>query len=1036
MIKYANQINRSSGFKAFELRIGILAVLAVFAADLFAAEGQRPAVHNYGKSGDDPATEVDESAILASDDLSENKQYRESIKYALVVNDTPVSVYKYQKGPIGSGHYNFDIARFASEDQTPTFEIQLKDNTIIETVEIYPERYYPQEAVRISSNRKTLTFSMSDKLRYCIININGTLTDRRMAGTPMLAVINDPPETDKPDVNAHNVLNFKEFAAQYLKENPITDQIGQICRPAGSVTDTSRNTHEQFTWHYEAGKYVDQKERNVRFPNKRARVKHDVSEAFQAALEHVRKSPELDTIYFPAGTYIWSGLSIRNWDGNGADGKLNIYLDEAALLVNRLQECKEAMEPAIGIWYSSNITISGRGIIDGNACYTLRLDRKDARDTPHQGGAMVVHSEDITFNDTYVRDTKQWNWECHTVKHVTFNNIKGLSPFDHAWVDGLNLTSGRNVTVNGAFTLGNDDTFATGHYNPSDEFPRRFLDELDRATGDEKARMEAIKNEVCAAAAVYNKNRLKWDADDSEHITVNDVLAWSGLANNVRLGANIRWKGEPGSFTSYKLKSYTFNNFNSVMRRCMDAIKLHGGSHGSPPGYETLIFRNCSFAGAGGNNVVVPTNTNNFRIDTVVIDNCWFEDPTLPFVFRDVKNLILKDIVAGGQLVTDIKQLPITLETIGQLTFTAYDRDSAQARFVHPGLLLSQRQIDLIKAKVAAGEQPWAGGYETLRQNKQAMHSYPVNGPYATVGRGRNPGDNVYKRQFDSDCNAAHYNALMWVITNDKRHAAKAMEILNGYAATLKEIVGTDKILMASLNGAKLLYAAELLRYSEAGWGPKDTAQFETMMLTVFYPVIRDFAPFANGNWSTGCVKTMMAIGVFCNDRTLFDRAIDWYYHGTDNGSLTGYIINDEGQSQESGRDQAHAQLGIAHLAEACEIAFNQGLDLYGAADNRLLKGFEYAAKYNLGHTVPFVPYRDTTGKYNHQVISDAARGRLWPVYEMVYHHYRNRRDMACPFTQAAAQAIRPEGAGPNADCCGFGTLLFSLPEKENGNGT
>ena len=71
-------------------------------------------------------------------------------------------------------------------------------------------------------------------------------------------------------------------------------------------------------------------------------------------LAEVKNSDTLDTIYFPAGTYLWSGLSIKNWDGNGKDGKLNIYLDEDALLVNRLQECTQAMEPAIGIWDSSN----------------------------------------------------------------------------------------------------------------------------------------------------------------------------------------------------------------------------------------------------------------------------------------------------------------------------------------------------------------------------------------------------------------------------------------------------------------------------------------------------------------------------------------------------------------------------------------------------------------------------------------------------------------------------------------------------------
>ena len=56
---------------------------------------------------------------------------------------------------------------------------------------------------------------------------------------------------------------------------------------------------------------------------------------------------------------------------------------------------------------------------------------------------------------------------------------------------------------------------------------------------------------------------------------------------------------------------------------------------------------------------------------------------------------------------------------------------------------------------------------------------------------------------------------------------------------------------------------------------------------------------------------------------------------------MTHYIINEEGQCQESGRDQQHTQLGLGCLAEACEVGWRQGVDLYGAADNRLLRGYE-----------------------------------------------------------------------------------------------
>ncbi len=44
------------------------------------------------------------------------------------------------------------------------------------------------------------------------------------------------------------------------------------------------------------------------------------------------------------------------------------------------------------------------------------------------------------------------------------------------------------------------------------------------------------------------------------------------------------------------------------------------------------------------------------------------------------------------------------------------------------------------------------------------------------------------------------------------------------------------------------------------------------MLKEAVYPPIKDFATFANGNWDGECIKTMMAIGVFCDDQEMFNR--------------------------------------------------------------------------------------------------------------------------------------------------------------------
>jgi Alginate lyase len=335
------------------------------------------------------------------------------------------------------------------------------------------------------------------------------------------------------------------------------------------------------------------------------------------------------------------------------------------------------------------------------------------------------------------------------------------------------------------------------------------------------------------------------------------------------------------------------------------------------------------------------------------------------------------------------------------------------APFSHPVLLHGRADLDRIRRKVAAGEQPWKAGFEALRAHPQSRSDWKLRGPFAVVARGA-PADR-HNAEMVADANAAYQNALMWCVTGDEAHARKAVEVLDAWATTLERMEGRDVQLAAGLNGFKLVNADETIRYTYPGWPADRIARFAGLLRAVVYPPIRDFAPFANGNWDGACIKTMMATGVFCDDRAIFDRAVDYFRHGRGNGRLTHYVINEAGQCQERGRDQQHTQLGLGHLAEACEIAWHQGIDLYGEADNRLLKGCEY------------------TRRYAHRAISAEGRGRLRPIYEMVWNHYENRRGVAAPFTRHAATRIRPEGAAFQTDHPGFGTLLFTRSGRPPG---
>jgi hypothetical protein len=246
---------------------------------------------------------------------------------------------------------------------------------------------------------------------------------------------------------------------------------------------------------------------------------------------------------------------------------------------------------------------------------------------------------------------------------------------------------------------------------------------------------------------------------------------------------------------------------------------------------------------------------------------------------------------------------------------------------------------------------------------------------------------------------------------------------MDAWSQTLKTVTNHDARLLIGMTGHQYCNAAELLRHTWDGWPAENQEQFRSMLRDVWYPVIKDFYPSANGNWDASMLQTMIAMGVFLDDRAKFDRAVNYFRHGKGNGAVGNYF-NEFGECQESGRDQGHTQMGLEFLANTCETAWNQGVDLYGDLDNRLLKGFEYTAKFNLGFDVPYEPFKSFEGRYHYKSISRKDRGRLRPMYEKVYNHYHNRRKLDAPYTNQAVIKERPEsGRGSSLP---WGTLMYA----------
>ncbi|NEA97941.1 alginate lyase family protein [Streptomyces sp. SID13726] len=357
----------------------------------------------------------------------------------------------------------------------------------------------------------------------------------------------------------------------------------------------------------------------------------------------------------------------------------------------------------------------------------------------------------------------------------------------------------------------------------------------------------------------------------------------------------------------------------------------------------------------------------------------------------------------------------------------AADRESTRA-FTHPGLLHSAADLARMKAAVAAKQSPVYDGYLAFAAHARSKSTYAIQNTGQITSWGRGPTN--FMNQAVADSAAAYQNALMWAVTGERANADKARDLLNAWSASLTTVTGADGPLGAGLQAFKFVNAAELLRHTGYdGWTAADIARCERSFLDVWYPAVSGYMLYANGNWDLTALQTILAIGVFCEEPTLFEDALRFAAAGAGNGSIAHRIVTDAGQGQEAGRDQGHEQLAVGLTGDIAQVAWNQGVDLWGHDSNRVLANFEYAARYNLGGDVPFTPDLDRTGKYIKTTVSATGRGTLPPIYEMAYAHYAGVRALDTPYTEAAV--FRGTGGarlieGSNDDLPSWGTFAYA----------
>ncbi len=302
------------------------------------------------------------------------------------------------------------------------------------------------------------------------------------------------------------------------------------------------------------------------------------------------------------------------------------------------------------------------------------------------------------------------------------------------------------------------------------------------------------------------------------------------------------------------------------------------------------------------------------------------------------------------------------------------------AAFNHPGLLSSKADLDHIRTQVKAGKQPWKGAYDKLVSDMNKGSNY--GGAKAWMTRDPKPhkefkctehGEPGPQTDLWNDGHAAYGHALLYSITEKEEHAKRAIAFFDAWSGTLTSSRGS--VLCPSFLFPNLIWAAEIIRYSGAGWPKANQDRFQKMLTGIVWNHI-DGVSGNNSNWGAWQIASQISIAVFADDQAKYKTAVERYKK-----HLVRTIPSPSGKAQETCRDLHHTQMGLAPLAMAAEIAWKQGLDLYSLEGNRLLKGSEYNGILASGGKVDPMPGCK---------LNDV--GKIWYYYYAIQNHYGHRK--------------------------------------------
>ena len=373
---------------------------------------------------------------------------------------------------------------------------------------------------------------------------------------------------------------------------------------------------------------------------------------------------------------------------------------------------------------------------------------------------------------------------------------------------------------------------------------------------------------------------------------------------------------------------------------------------------------------------------------------------------------LLMAVVSAGLVAGALSSPAVTVQTA----------QAAPAVFAHPGVGVSRAQLDFVKAKVQAGAQPWTNAYNQAKNSAYGSLSRTPT-PRAVVECGPYSQPNYGCTNERQDAIAAYTDALIWYISGDVRYAQKSIELMDAWSATIRDHTNSNAPLQTGWAASSWPKAAEIIKHAYGNW--PNSGRFGTMLRNVYVPEIINGSN-SNGNWELTMIEALQGIGVFLEDRAIYDKAISLfsyrapaYVYLASDGALPKTVPSQNlntrdkivsywqgqgtfvtGLTQETCRDFVHTGYGISAISHVLETGRIQGIDMYPQYGERLRQALGFQSRWE--RNLEPVPS---------WLCGGTVKRGLGPITEVGYNALHTRLGIAMANTQALTESKRPAGS-------------------------